>query len=87
MLHEIELLVRSRRPEIIALDNVALTTGLALLADNRGAAFLAERRVGQHQIEAIAGISGRWVKYWLAPVLVSWAFFSVWQSSVMRLVF
>ncbi len=58
VLDEVELFVRGRRPEVAALDDVALTARLALLAHDGGAALLAERRIGEHQVEAVAGVGG-----------------------------
>ena len=59
VLDEIELLVRSGGPEIVALDRVAFLADLALFSDNRRAALLAEGRIGQHHVEARAGVGGQ----------------------------
>ena len=56
MLQKVELLVGGRGPEIITLVTLALFRGPAVLANNGDAAFLAERRIGEHQLEALLGV-------------------------------
>ncbi len=56
MLDEIELLVAGGRPEVVAFVGERLAVGLALLVDDGHAALLAERRIGQHHVEALAGV-------------------------------
>ncbi len=63
MLHEIELFVRGGCPEVLALDGVALLADLAVLADDGGAALLAEGRVGEHHLETVARVRGQRVGY------------------------
>lgn len=41
--------------EVLPLDNLRLLGGLAVFADNGGAALLAERGIGQDDLETVAG--------------------------------
>ena len=59
VLHEVELLVRGSGPEVVALDAIALLADPALLAHDGGTALLAEGRIGQDHVEAVAGIGGQ----------------------------
>ena len=52
VLDEVELLVAGRGPEVVAHDGQVLALLLALLVDDQDARLLAERRIGQHDVEA-----------------------------------
>ena len=58
VLEEVELLVGGRRPEVVALDDFRFPRDFAVVRHNRRAALLAERRIGHHDLVAIAGIAG-----------------------------
>src|SRR5512143_383712 len=70
MLDEVELLVRCRGPEVLALDNIGLPGYLSVLGNDGGAALLAEGRIGQHDIEPVSGVGGKRVRYYDGKVLV-----------------
>jgi hypothetical protein len=57
VLHKVELLVAGGGPEVVALDGVFLGAGAAVFTHDDGAALLAKRRVGQHHLKALAGVS------------------------------
>ena len=59
MLKEIELFVRCRRPEILALINQRFPVSLSLTIYNGDAAFLPRRRIRKHYLEAITGVAGQ----------------------------
>ena len=48
MLHEVELLVAGRGPEVLANDDLVFLLGVAFLVDEQQALLLPERRIGQH---------------------------------------
>lgn len=56
MLHEIQLLVRRGRPEILPVVGQIVFFLLAFLVGETHRAFLTERRIRQHVIEAFTGI-------------------------------
>jgi len=56
VLHEVELLVRRRRPEVVSDDHELLALALALGVHDRHRRLLAERRVRQHELEAVARV-------------------------------
>ncbi len=58
VLDEVELLVAGGGPEVVAHDGLRLALELAVVGDEGDAALLAEGRVGQHQVEAVAGVAG-----------------------------
>lgn len=58
MLEEVELFVGRRRPEVVAFDNFRFPRDFAIVRDNGRAALFSKRRVGHHNLVAIAGISG-----------------------------
>ena len=66
VLDEVELLVRCGRPEVVAFDHIFFCGALAIGAFNLGAALFSERRVGQHDVEALARIGRQGVGnlYW-----------------------
>ncbi len=47
MLHEVELLIAGRGPEILAEDHLVVLLGVALLVHEKQTLLLAERRVGK----------------------------------------
>ena len=59
VLDEVELLVAGGGPEVVAHDGLRLALGLALFGDEGDAALLAEGRIGQHHVEAVAGVGGQ----------------------------
>lgn len=63
VLNEVELLVAGGGPEVVALDDVLLGGGPAVLADDHRAALLAERRIGQHDFEPLAGVGRQRVSH------------------------
>ena len=50
VLEEVELLVRGRGPEVVAVDHQRFLRGVALLVHDGDAALLAEGRIGQHDV-------------------------------------
>ena len=58
VLDEVELLVAGRGPEVVADDHLRLALGVAFFVDEGDAGLLAEGRVGQHHVEAVARIGG-----------------------------
>ena len=56
VLDEVELLVRGRRPEVGAVVGERLAVGLALLVDDRDGRLLAEGRIGDHDVDVVAGL-------------------------------
>jgi hypothetical protein len=56
VLHEVELLVAGGGPEVVALDHVLLGADFAFGAGDHRAALLAEGRIRQHHVEALAGV-------------------------------
>jgi hypothetical protein len=58
MLHEVQLLVAGGCPEVIPDNCRRLALDLALLRYKRDAGLLAERRVGQDHVEALARVGG-----------------------------
>ena len=63
VLDEVELLVGSRRPEVVTFDDVPFLGDLALFADDRRAALFPERRIGHHDVEPVTRIGGQGVGY------------------------
>src|SRR5512147_1899115 len=63
VLDEVELLVGSRRPEVVPFDDVPLLGDLALLANDRRAALLPERWIRHHYIEPITWIGGKGIGF------------------------
>jgi hypothetical protein len=61
VLQKVELLVGRGELEVLALVVLALGGHRAVLAHHRVARFLAERRIGQHHVEAPAIIAGQGV--------------------------
>ena len=53
VLQEVQLLVRGGEHEVVALVDSCSRSIVAVLADHRVAALLAERRIGQHHVEAL----------------------------------
>ena len=56
---KVQLLVAGGGPEVVALHDVFLGGGLAVFAHDHRAALLAEGRIGQHHVEALAGVGGQ----------------------------
>ncbi len=56
---KVQLLVAGGGPEVVALHDVFLGGGLAVFAHDHCAALLAEGRIGQHHVEALAGVGGQ----------------------------
>ncbi len=63
MLEEIQLFVGGGGPEVFPFDNIRLLGGLAVFADNGGAALLAERGIGQDNIETVARIGSQGIAH------------------------
>jgi len=61
VLHEVELLVRGRGPEVIPHDCQRLALLIALFIDHANARLLAERRIREYEIEATPGIGAKTV--------------------------
>ena len=59
VLEEVQLLVLGRGPEVLPLVGLVFLLQVARLVDDGDAAFLAERRIGQHHAESLAGIAGQ----------------------------
>ena len=59
MLQEVELFVLRRRPEVLTFVAATFFFQLAFFVDDRDAAFLAERWIGEDKAEAIARITGQ----------------------------
>ena len=59
VLEKVQLLVLRRRPEVLPLVGGVFLLQVAGLVDDGDAAFLAERRIGQHHAEPLAGIAGQ----------------------------
>ena len=57
VLEEVQLLVLGRRPEVLPLVGLIFFLQVARLVDDGDAAFLAERRIGQHHAESLAGVA------------------------------
>ena len=62
VLKEVELFVLRRRPEILPLVRSVLFFEIAFLIDDRDAALLSERRIGQHHAEPFARIGSETVE-------------------------
>ena len=56
MLHEIELLVRGARPEVLPVVGEVVLLLFSLLVGEGHGTLLSEGRIGQHVVEALAGI-------------------------------
>src|SRR4026209_878755 len=56
MLDEVQLLVRGRRPEVVALVGLTFLRDFALLPNDRVAALLAERWIREHDVEPFTWI-------------------------------
>ena len=59
VLHEVELLVAGRGPEVVAHDGLGFAADFALVGDKGDAALFAKGRVGEHHIEVFAGMAGQ----------------------------
>jgi len=70
VLDEIELLVGSRRPEVVTLDDIPFLGDLPLFANDRRAALLSKRRIGHHDVEPVTRISGQGVGHHDGQVFV-----------------
>jgi len=56
---KVQLLVAGGGPEVVALHDVFLGGGLAVFAHDHRAALLAEGRIGQHHVEALAEVGSQ----------------------------
>ena len=63
MLHKVKLFVRGGRPKIVPFNNVFFFADFAVFGNDSGAAFFTERRIGQDDVETVAGIGGQGVGY------------------------
>jgi hypothetical protein len=59
VLQEVQLLVRGRGPEVVALVGLFLLRDLAFLAHDGDAALLSEGRIGEDDVESLTWDSGK----------------------------